>query len=117
MKIAVAGVEDVANLKAVFFADLVDFAQSGWKFSARDHAVLHVVGGRKAADGAESVLAPFPEQVALRRVAGDANFARVMHTADFGDVFGMLLGGFFYPVDFEQQNRGTIERESSVHVG
>jgi len=38
-KVAVAGVEDVADLKAVLIADLPDAAQSLRKFRTRDDAV------------------------------------------------------------------------------
>src|SRR5215469_1918637 len=43
MQVAVASVENVADLEAVLFADAFDFAERLWQFGARDDAVLNVV--------------------------------------------------------------------------
>ncbi len=117
VQVAVARVKNIADLEAVLHADFIDAAQGGGKFGARDHAVLHVIGGREAADGAEGVLAAFPEQVAFAGVAGHADFAGVMGAANVGDFFGVCLHGFGEAVHFEQQDGGAIERKSGVDVG
>ena len=75
--------EPEADLQTVARGHLLDVAQRFRQARARDHAVLHVVGGRKAADGAEGVFAALPQQVALAVVAGHADFARAAQLADF----------------------------------
>ena len=102
MEIAVAGVKNIADFEAVLAADFTDAAQGGRKFRARDHAVLRVVGGRKASHGAEGVLAALPEKIAFARIFGDAHFARAMQPADFGDLDGLRFGRFLQSVDFDQ---------------
>ena len=41
----------------------------------------------------------------------------MVFAANVRNVFGVLLGCFFHSVDLEQQDRGTIERETGVNVG
>ena len=78
VQVAVARVKHVADLQAVFLADLADAPQRGRKFRARNHAVLRVVARRQPARRAKRVLAAFPQQIAFARVASHAHFARVM---------------------------------------
>src|ERR1700674_2731431 len=85
VQIAVAGVENVADLKAVLIADLADAAEGLRKFRTGYDAVEDVIAGGQAAERAESVLAAFPEEVAFGVVAGDADFAGMMRVAHFGD--------------------------------
>jgi len=115
MQVAVASVENVADLETVFFADAFDFAEGLRQFSARNHAVLNVVSGREASDGAEGVFAALPEKVALLGVAGDADFTRAVEFANFGDLRGVLFGGFAEAVDFDEEDGGAVERESGVN--
>ena len=117
VKVAVARVKNIADLEAVLHADFIDAADGGGKFGAGDDAVLHVISGREAADGPESVFAAFPEEVAFLGIAGYADFAGVMGAADVGDFFGVRLHGFREAIHFEQQDGGAIERKSGVDVG
>src|ERR1700722_21036675 len=117
MQVAIASMKDVADLKPVLLADFVDMAERGRKLGPGNHAILHVVRGGEASDGAEGVLAAFPQQVALARVTSDANFARVVFVANVRNVFGVLLGRFFHSVAFDQQSGGTIGAETGVNVG
>src|SRR5713226_8451646 len=70
VEVAVAGVEDVADLKAELIADLADAAQSLRKFRTGNDTVEDVIAGGQAAERAESVFAAFPEEVAFGVVAG-----------------------------------------------
>ncbi len=116
MQIAVARVKDIADLEAVFFSDFVDAAQRGRKFCSRNHAVLHVIGGREPADGAEGIFAALPQQIAFVRVASHADFARVVHAANVGDFFRLRLRGFAQSIHIDQQDGRAIERKSGVNV-
>lgn len=115
MKIPVAGVENVADVKTVVRADFLDAAERLRKFCAGNDAVENVVAGSKAAESAESVFAAFPEEFALGVVASDADFAGVMSVADFGDGGGLGGDGFGEAFDFEEQNGGTVARKSGVY--
>ena len=94
VKIAVAGMEDVADVKAELLADFLNAAKSLRKFRAGDDAVEYVDAGGDAAERAESVLAAFPEQIALVVIAGDADFASVMRAAHFVDGRGLRGDSF-----------------------
>ena len=116
MQVAVAGVEDVADLKAVLIADLPDAAQSLRKFRTRDDAVKDVIAGGQAAERAESVLAAFPEEVTLGVVARDADFAGMMRVADFGDRGGLSSDGFSEAFDFDEENSRAVHGETRVDI-
>ncbi len=92
MEVAVAGVKNVADLKAVLIADLLDAAESLRELRTGNDAVEDVIARGQAAECAESVFAAFPEEVAFGVVAGKADFSGVMCGADFGDRGG--LGGY-----------------------
>ena len=74
VKIAVAGVENIADLQVVLAADFLDAAQGFRQARARDHAVLHVIHRREPPESAESILPAFPQQIALAVVARHAHF-------------------------------------------
>ena len=112
VQVAVARVKNVADLESVFFADLADAAQRGGQFRPRDHAVLRVVSGRKAADRAERVLAALPQQIALARIAGHAHFARAMQRGKRPPPPRLRFGRLAQAIDFDQQHGGAIERKS-----
>src|SRR5580658_4170511 len=116
MEIAVAGVKNIADFESVFFADLIDAAEGGRQFGARDHTVLHVVSGREPANGAKGVFAALPKQIAFTRVSRNANFASAMKAANLTNIFRVLFDYFTQAVHFEQQDRGAINRKSRVHV-
>lgn len=115
MKIAVAGMENVADVKAVARADFADAAKGLWKFCAGDDAVKNIIAGGETAESAEGVFAAFPEELALSVVAGEADFARVMQVANLGD--GNRLGGngFRESFDFEEKNGGAVAREAGMN--
>src|SRR3954468_15373288 len=73
VQVAVAGVEDVADLQPVLAREGVDALEHLGQPRARDHAVLHVVVRRDAAHGREGGLAHLPEDLTLANVAGDAH--------------------------------------------
>ena len=114
MKIAVAGVEDVANVEAVLRADFADATKRLRKLGAGNDSVENVVAGGEAAESAEGVFAAFPEEFALGVVAGEANFAGVMQIANFGDGDGLSCNGFREALDFEEKNGGAVAREAGV---
>jgi len=116
VQVAVPGVKDVADLKAVLIADLPDAAQSLRKFRTRNDAVEDVIAGGQAAERAESVLATFPEEVALGVVARDADFAGMMRVADFGDRGGLSGDGFGEAFDFNEENGGAVHGEAGVDI-
>ncbi len=61
MDVTIAGMEDVRDAQAVFFAALANEAHDLGQLGARDDAVLREKVWTEAADGAESALAAFPE--------------------------------------------------------
>src|SRR5260370_37810471 len=71
MQVAVAGVKNIADLKAVLLADLLDAAQRLRKFRTRNNAVENVIAGGKAAERTERRFPPFPREVAVARAASD----------------------------------------------
>jgi hypothetical protein len=116
VQVAVAGVENVSDLKAILIADLLDAAQSLRKFRTRNDAVEDVIAGGQAAECAESVFAAFPEEVAFGVIAGDADFSGVMGIADFGDVDGLRGDGFGEAFDFNEENGGAVHGKTGVDV-
>src|SRR5215472_18294294 len=89
MKVAVARVENIANVEAVSRADLADAAKGLRKFGARNDAVEDVVAGSEAAKRAKGVLAAFPEKFAFGSVAGEADFTGMVGVRNFGDRFSL----------------------------
>src|SRR4029077_3163726 len=77
VEVAVAGMKNVADLKTELCADLLDAAKGLRQFRTRDDAVENVIAGSETAKRTESILAAFPEELALGIVAGDADFASV----------------------------------------
>jgi len=116
VQVAVPGVKDVADLKAVLKADLPDAAQSLRKFRTGDDSVKDIIAGGQAAERAESVLAAFPKEVALGAVARDADFAGMMRVADFDDRGGLRGDGFGEALDLDEENGGAVHRETGVDV-
>jgi hypothetical protein len=116
VQVAVAGVKDVADLKAVLIADLPDAAKGLRKFRTGNDAVQNVIAGGQAAERAESVLAAFPEEITLGVVAGDAEFAGMMRGANFGDRGGLSGDGFSKAFDFNEENGGAIHGKSCVDI-
>jgi hypothetical protein len=117
MQVAITGVEDISDFEAVLAADFLDAAKSGGQFGAGDDAVLDVIRGGKAADRAEGVFAALPEEITLGRIAGDADFTRMVRAADIGDPGGLVFDGFLQAVHVHEEHGGAIERESGVNVG
>jgi hypothetical protein len=116
MKVAVAGVEDVADAESELIADLLDAAQCLRELGARDDAVEHVDAGGDASECAEGIFAALPEEFALFFVAGDPDFPSVVIAADFVDGGGLRGDGLEHAFDFEEQYGGGIEREAGVDV-
>ncbi len=114
MKVAVSGMENIADIKAVLRADLPDAAESLRKFCARNDAIEDVVAGSEAAESAKSVLAAFPEELALGVVTSKADFASAMSTANFVDGGGLGNDSFCKALDFEEENGSAVARESGV---
>ena len=114
MKIAVAGVKNVADVEAVASADFTDATKSLREFGTRDNAVENVVAGGETAESTKSVFAAFPEKIAFGVVAGEAHFARVMRVADFGDGDGLGGDSFGKTFDFEKKNGGAVAWEARV---
>ena len=116
VQVAVAGVENIADLKAVLLADLLDAAQRLRKFRTRNNAVENVIAGSKAAERAESVFAAFPEEFAFGRVAGDTNFTGAMRVANFSDGGGLRDHGFSEAFHLDEKDGGAVHGESGVDV-
>ena len=116
MQVAVAGVENIADLKAVLIADLADAAQSLGKFGTRDHTVEDVVAGGQAAEGTESVFAAFPKKVAFGIVAGEPNFAGTMGVAHFGDGRSLRGDSFGKAFDLDEKNGSAVRGKTGVDV-
>jgi len=114
MKVAIASVENVADIEAVARTNFADAAQGLRKFGARDNAVKNIVAGGEAAESAEGVLAAFPEEFAFGVVAGEANFAGVVQVTNLGDGDGLSGDSFQKAFDFEEQNGGAVARETGV---
>ena len=116
MQVTVPGVEDVADLKAVLIADLSDAAQSLREFRTRNDAIKDVIAGGQATERAESVLAAFPEEVALGVVAREADFAGTVRVANFCDRGGLSGDGFGEAFDFNEENGGAVHGEACVDI-
>src|SRR6266705_2870852 len=116
VQVAVAGVKNIADLKAVLLADLLDAAQRLRKFRTRNNAVENVIAGGKAAERAEGVFAAFPEEFAFGRVAGDTNFAGAMRVANFSDGGGLRCDGFIETFHLDEKDGGAVHGESGVDV-
>src|SRR5215472_12238259 len=101
VQVAVAGVEDVANAKAMRCRDLVHPRQHLGKARARDDAVHDHVRGRDAAVGAERTLAPLPQELALRLVARRAHLTRAAVAAGGHHTFGLTLHAVLEPVELD----------------
>ena len=115
VKISVACVKNISDLKIEAASDFFDVLQHFGQLGARNHSILHVVAGRKASHGAESVFAAFPEQIAFLIIFCEADFARVVQSANFDDLRGLRFDSFGKPFDFDQQNRAAIARKSRVN--
>src|SRR6266702_7631162 len=116
MEIAVAGVKNIADLKAVLLADLLDAAQRLRKFRTRNNAIENVIARRKPAERAEGVFAAFPEEFAFARVAGDTNFASAMRIANFSDGGGLRDHSFIETFPLDEKDGGAVHGESGVDV-
>ena len=116
MKIAVAGMEDVADVESELSTDFLDAAERLRKFRTRDDAVEDVDPRGDAAECAEGILATFPEQLALFVVAGHADFARFVGAADFVDGGGLRGDGFQHAFDFEEKDGAGIHGKAGVDV-
>jgi len=114
MKVAVAGVENIANVETISRADLADAAKRLRKFGARNDAVENIVAGSEAAKSAKGVLAAFPEKFAFGVVAGKADFAGVVGVRNFPDGSSLSRDGLREALDFEEKNRGAVPRETGV---
>src|ERR1700722_2948562 len=116
MEIAIAGVEDVADVESELSADFLDAAERLRELRTRDYPVEDIYAGSDAAESAEGVFAAFPEQVAFFVVASDADFARLVCAADFVDGGCLRSDGFEHALDFEKKDGAGIHREASVNV-
>src|SRR3989442_597860 len=116
VQVAVAGVKNIADLKAVLLADLLDAAQRLRKFRTRNNAVENIIAGSKAAKRAESVFAAFPEEFAFGRVAGDTNFTGAMRVANFSDGGGLRDHAFTDAFHLDEKDGGAVHGESGVDV-
>src|ERR1700752_4040940 len=117
MQVAVSGVKYISDNEAVPFGDSFNPEQRRRELGARDDAIEHVIGGRNAADGAESFFAAFPKQVALASVAGAADFTRVVTPTNIGNFRCLRFDGLARAFHFHKQNCGAIERKTCVNVG
>src|SRR5262249_29422835 len=61
MKVAVAGVEDVAHAETILLANASNFTQHVRQLRARHDAILRAITRRQPADGAERLLARLPQ--------------------------------------------------------
>ena len=116
VEIAVASVENVADVESELSADFLDAAERLREFRTRNDAVENVDAGGDAAEGSEGILAALPEQVALFVVASDADLARFVGAADFVDGGGLRGDGFEHAFDFEEEDGARIHREARVNV-
>ena len=114
MKVAVASVENIANVKAVPRADFPDVAKRLRKLGAGNDAVKDVVARSETAERAESVFAAFPQEFALCIISSEADFPGVMNVANFGDGGGLGSNGFGEAFDFEEKDGGAVAREARV---
>ncbi len=110
MKVAVAGVEHVADAQAVGGHDLVHAPEHVGQLGARDHAVHHHVGGRDAAVGAERGLAALPEELALGLVARGAHVAGPAVAAGLDHPLGLRLHAGRETVELDQQRGRRVAR-------
>ena len=116
MEVAIAGVEDVADVEAELIADFLYAAQSLRELRTRNHAVKDVDAGGDAAESAEGIFAAFPEKVALFVVAGRADFAGFVRATDFVDDGGLRGDGFQHAFDFKEKHGARIHRKPGVDV-
>ena len=112
VQVAVAGMEDVADEAAVFFAQLLDVAKSLRKLAPRNDAVENVVARSDTAESTERVLAAFPEEFALLGILSNANFSGVMQATDLVNGRSLSGDGFDQAFDFDQENSGGIGGKS-----
>src|SRR5262249_58193401 len=89
MDVAVAGLEALAAAQVVLLPDAVDLAQDVWQLRPRHDAVLRAVARRQPADGAEGLLAAFPQQQPLRVRGGPAHLAGAVPAGDLRDPLGL----------------------------
>jgi hypothetical protein len=91
VNVAVAGVEDVGDAQIVLAADLLNETKDVRQFCARDDPILRAVTRRESSDGAECLLARFPEQEALGVGVGPAHFAGTVLLRNRDDRFGVSV--------------------------
>ena len=115
VEVTVARVKYVADLQPVALPYFGDVLQSDGQFRARNYAIHDVVGGRQAANRSEGVFAALPQQFAFSPIRCPAHFTRMMQAADIGDLRRLRFRGFAHALDFDEQHRGAIERETGVH--
>src|SRR5262245_66172054 len=90
MDVAVPGVENVRDAKAIFVAGCADEAHDLRQLGARHHAVLREIIWTEPADRAERALARLPQQRTLVVGFGDAYFPRTVLAAAFDDPVALL---------------------------
>src|SRR4029077_2735127 len=116
VEIAVASVENIADLKAVLIADFADTAKGLGKFRTGDYAVENVIARSQTTKRAERVFAAFPEEIAFGGIAGEADFAGVMRVANFDDGERLRGDGFGEAFDFDQEDGGAVHGKTGMDV-
>src|SRR5674476_730324 len=71
--VAVASMEDVADVHAIARADAMNFREHGGQFRSRYNGILHHEVRRDATHRAEGLLAALPEPRAVGGIGGDAH--------------------------------------------
>ena len=109
MQVAVAGVKDVGHAQLVLAGQGVDLAQDLRQARARDHAVLHVVGGGDPSHRGERRLARLPDQLALGLGLGDAHVEGPRLPADLDHPLEAVDALLARTVELDHQRRAGVE--------
>src|SRR5438132_1318279 len=102
VKVAVAGVEHVADLETGALADGVDLRERLGPPRGGPQSLDHINVRRQATHRREGSLAPLPEPLAFRLVASDPHLTGAVLAADPRHPLAEVLGNLRGAVNFEQ---------------
>ena len=114
VQVAVAGMEDVGDAQAIAVADDLQARQGFGQAGAGDDAVVGVIVGRQASDGAERLLAALPQQGALGVVLGDAHGLAVVLLADVGNALRVGFHAVLDAVELDEQEGAGVQRQTGL---
>src|SRR6185295_5057263 len=112
--VAVAGVEDVGDTQAVALGSGRDAPEDLGDARARYDSVLRAVVRRQTSDRAEGALATLPEGGAFGVIAGGANFAGSVLSADGAHALRQRVEAGRRAVELDQQDGARLGWEADA---